>query len=431
VTLDDLLPWLFARTTGGVRWGLERTEEILAGVGDPHRHFRSLHVGGTNGKGSVAALCDSALRTSGAAGRVGLYTSPHLVRFAERIRVDGVPLPDEALISAAERLRPAIEHTGATFFEATTALAFLCFREAGVDTAVVEVGLGGRLDSTNVIEPLACAVTNVALDHMDYLGDTIEAIAREKAGIFKRGVPAITAARGPALAVLKTAAAAAGSPLHVLSDRVEILDVELRGGSTRLELSSPAWGRLALELPLPGAHQVENASLAAELLALLPPAIRPGSDDLFEGFRSVRWPGRLQVEHLSGTTWVFDVAHNPAGVSMLIEALPALDLPRPRVLLVSTLLDKAWRAMLPPLVDTSDAVILTIPFSAPASRVWDPVEVAVWLEDRPGVPPVRIIPSLADAVSRASTLAPHGSVVVTGSFHTVGDAMAVLGIPSV
>jgi dihydrofolate synthase/folylpolyglutamate synthase len=431
VTLEDLLPWLFARTTGGVRWGLERTEELLAGVGDPHRLFRAIHVGGTNGKGSVAALCDSVLRASGAAGRVGLYTSPHLIRFAERIRVDGVPLPDEALISAAERLRPAIERTGATFFEATTALAFLCFREAGVQAAVVEVGLGGRLDSTNVIEPLACAVTNVAMDHTDYLGDTIEAIAGEKAGIFKRGVPAITAARGPALAVLKTAAAAAGAPLHELSERVDLLKAELTGGNTWLELNSSAWGRITLEIPLAGAHQVENASLAVELLALLPPDIRPSSDDLRAGFRSVRWPGRLQVERRSGTTWVFDVAHNPAGASVLADALPALDLPRPRVLLVSILADKEWMKMLPPLVETSDAVILTIPDSAPPSRVWNPAQVAEWLEKRPGTPPVRVIPSLAAAVGRASTLAPHGTVIVTGSFHTVGDAMAVLGVPSV
>jgi dihydrofolate synthase / folylpolyglutamate synthase len=431
VTLEDLLPWLFARTTGGVRWGLERTEELLAGVGDPHRHFRSLHVGGTNGKGSVAALCDAALRASGTAGRIGLYTSHHLIRFAERIRVDGMPVSDDALISAAERLRPAIERTGATFFEATTALAFLCFREAGVDTAVVEVGLGGRLDATNVIEPVACAVTNVTLDHMDYLGDTLEAIAREKAGIFKSGVPAITAARGPALAVLRAAATAAGTPLHELSERVELLDAESKDGCTRIELSSMGWGRLTLELPLAGAHQVENASLAAELLALLPPAIRPSRDDLRAGFRAVRWPGRLQVERRSGTTWVFDVAHNPAGVSMLAEALPTLDLPGPRVLLVSALADKEWREMLPPLVETSDAVILTTPDSAPPSRVWDPGEVAAWLESQPGMPPVRVIPSLTDAVARASTLAPHGTVLVTGSFHTVGDAMAVLGVPSV
>jgi dihydrofolate synthase / folylpolyglutamate synthase len=231
--------------------------------------------------------------------------------------------------------------------------------------------------------------------------------------------------------VLKAAAAAAGAPLHVLAERTELLGVEAAGGSTRIEIISSAWGRIVLEIPLPGAHQVENASLAAELLGLLPDGLRPAGADLQAGFRSVRWPGRLQIEHRSGTTWVFDVAHNPAGVSALVEALRTLDLPGPRILLVSMLADKDWREMLPPLVEQSDAVILTNPDSAPSSRVWNPAQVAEWLERRPGNPPVRVIPSLTAAAGRAATLAPHGTVVVTGSFHTVGDAMAVLGIPSV
>src|SRR5690606_5675739 len=191
MTLDELTPWLFARTSGGIRWGLERTEELLAGVGDPHRHFRSVLIGGTNGKGSVAALCDSVLREA-AGGRIGLYTSPHLVSFSERIRVDGVPVADDVLAAAAARLRASIERTGASFFEATTAMALLAFADAGVEMAVVEVGLGGRLDATNLLTPLVTAVTNVARDHEEYLGDDLAGIAREKGGIFKEGVPALT-----------------------------------------------------------------------------------------------------------------------------------------------------------------------------------------------------------------------------------------------
>jgi len=427
VTLDDLLPWLFARTTGGIRWGLERTEELLAGVDYPHRHFRAIHIGGTNGKGSVASFCDAALRASGGAGRVGLYTSPHLARFGERIRVDGVPLSDEIIAEAARRLQPAIERTGASFFEATTAMAFLCFRECGVETAVVEVGLGGRLDATNVVHPVACAITNVALDHTDYLGDKIEGIALEKAGILKSGVPAITAASEPALSVLRSVAAESGAPLHELRNMADIRSAETRNRRTRVEFRSEHWGQQSLDLPLPGIHQASNAILAAELLALLPPSMRPDWESVRAGFETVRWPGRLQVEQRLGTTWVFDVAHNAAGAEVLAESLAALELPRPLVLVVSILGDKDWKEMLPGLLDQSDAVILTVPTDAPAARSWDPAAVARWLEERGGSPPTRIVPSLPDALQRASTLAPHGSVLVTGSFHTVGEALVELG----
>jgi dihydrofolate synthase / folylpolyglutamate synthase len=428
VTLEEILPWLFSRTTGGIRWGLERTEELLAGVGDPHRHFRALHVGGTNGKGSVSALCDAALRVSGSAGRVGLYTSPHLVRFNERIRVDGVPLPDEAIAAAASRLRPAIERTGASFFEATTAIAFLCFREADVDTAVVEVGLGGRLDATNVVNPVACAVTNVAIDHTDFLGDDLAAIAGEKAGILKRGAPAITAASGVALESLQRRAGEVGAPLFVLSERVEVLESAPIAGGSWARIRSLSWGKQDLEIGLAGPHQVENAMLAAELLALLPGEMRPDWEAIRAGFAGVRWPGRLQVALQAGTTFVFDVAHNPAGVQALAGALPLLELPRPRVLVVSILGDKEWGEMLPPLLEESDAVILTVPETAPVARRWDPEAARVWLAERAGSRPLRVVLPVGRAVRRAATLAPHGTVLVTGSFHTVGDAMAALEI---
>src|ERR1700741_4406771 len=196
---DEAGAWLFARPAGGIRWGLERTQELLAGVGDPHRRFRTIHVAGTNGKGSASALCDAALRAAHPGLTVGLYTSPHLVSFAERIRIGGRPAERELLLTCEARLREAIERSGATFFEATTAIAFLCFAEAGVDVAVVEVGLGGRVDATNVVAPDAVAVTNIARDHVEYLGDSLEEIAAEKAGTFKPGVPAVTGefAAGP------------------------------------------------------------------------------------------------------------------------------------------------------------------------------------------------------------------------------------------
>ncbi len=428
--LGDLAEWLSARTTGGIRWGLERTEELLAGADDPHRRFRSVHVGGTNGKGSVAALCESALRADAAGRRVGLYTSPHLVSFAERIRIDGRPAPEEAIVAAAERLLPAIERTGATFFEATTAIAFLCFADAGVDVAVVEVGLGGRLDSTNVITPLASAVTNVALDHTQYLGESLESIAREKAGIFKPRVPALTGETDPAvLEVLRRAAAEARAPLTALEERVRNVEVETGLTGTRVSFQSAAWGARELSIPLAGAHQARNAVLAAELLSLLPDPLRPAWETVQRGFAGVRWPGRLQVERLRGTTWLFDVAHNPAGVAVLVDALDGLDLPRPLVLLTGILADKEWSRMLGPLLARADAAILTTPPTAPPARRWDPAAAARWVADQLGASP-RVIEDFDAALARATTLAPHGTVLVTGSVHTVGDALAALRLPT-
>jgi len=431
VTLDELTPWLFARASGGVVWGLERTEKLLAGVGDPHRHFNSLLIGGTNGKGSVTALCDAALRAGGG-GRVGMYTSPHLVSFTERVRIDGVPVSAERLAEALERLRPAIEETGASFFEATTAMAFMVFAEEGVDTVVAEVGLGGRLDSTNVLSPLVTAVTNVGLDHTEYLGESLEEIAFEKAGIFKAGVPAIVGEANPAVAaVLRKRADDVRAPLHFLEELADITKVQTTPSETVVSFESRRWGERQLGVPLAGAHQARNAVLAAELLGALPEALRPSWSALSSGFARARWPGRMQIETVGSTTWLFDVAHNPGGAEVLAESLRGMDdLQRPIVALVGILRDKDWRGMLPQILARVDALVLTTPDSAPVSRRWDVAEVGQWCGRELGVWP-RVIPDFSAAIARASTMAPHGTVVVTGSVHTVGDAMSILGVPAV
>ncbi|HET6229126.1 MAG TPA: folylpolyglutamate synthase/dihydrofolate synthase family protein [Longimicrobiaceae bacterium] len=425
---DEPGAWLFARPTGGIRWGLERTEELLAGAGDPHRRFRALHVAGTNGKGSVSTLCESVLRAADAGRTTGLYTSPHLVSFSERIRINGRPVDRELLLACEARLRRAIESSGATFFEATTAIAFLCFAEAGVDVAVVEVGLGGRLDSTNVLSPVATAVTNIGREHTEYLGETLEEIAGEKAGIFKPGVPAVVGETeaGP-LGVIRRRAEEVGAPLVELDRVARISDVRVSVDGTRFSFDSDRWGVREMRIPLIGAHQARNAALAAELLGVLPDDLRPSWDAVEAGFSSVRWPGRMQVERIGGQTWIFDVAHNPAGVATLVRALASLDLPKPIVLLAGILSDKEWGDMLPPLLSRVDAAILTIPPTAPDERRWDPQLAAALVETPPNVA-VRVIPDFAAAVQRATTLAPYGTVLVTGSVHTVGDAMAELGI---
>lgn len=360
--------------------------------GEPQRHFAALHVGGTNGKGSVAVLVAEALRAAGR--RVGLYTSPHLVDVRERMLVDGRPIPREAFAAWTTELMPHLEATGASFFEATTAIAFADFAARGVDVAVVEVGLGGRLDATNVVEPVACAVTRIALEHTDYLGPTLAHIAREKAGIAKPGVPLVVGESDPALAtILREVAIAAGAPV------VEV----------------PADETYDAPLALRGRHQRRNAAVARALLGALPDAWRPGEAAVRTGFARARLPGRFERRG----PWLFDVAHNPDGIRTLVDALANERPPGPVHAVTCILKDKDWRTMLALLAPAVTAVWVTNAPSAPAHRTWDLAEVAHTLGDA-----VRPEPDFARALARACAEA--GTVLVCGSFHTVGDAMACL-----
>lgn len=419
-TYDELIAELFPRLTGGIRWGLERTQRLLAHVGDPHRTFRVVHVGGTNGKGSVAAHADSILRRDGR--RVGLYSSPHLCTFRERIRIDGHAITEDALLRAARRLWPAVQSEAPSFFEATTALAFLALAEAGVEYVVAEVGMGGRLDSTNVVAPDVVVLTNVSLDHVQFLGPTLRDVAREKAGIIKPGVPVVTGEAGDdALLEFRRAADAAGAPLHrVAGDDVSAIETALDG--TRFVVRGTAWGELALHTPLAGVHQAHNAALAVHALGLLPQP--PSAAAVHAGIAATAWPGRLQLERVADVPWVFDVAHNVAGIEALSSALAALPLPRPLVAVLGVLGDKDWAAMLQPLARVADRLILTDPPTAPAERRWSIAEALSAAPSAAAVPDFGAALAAAQAVAAAG----GGTVLVTGSFHTVGDALAALGL---
>ncbi|HUF52110.1 MAG TPA: Mur ligase family protein [Longimicrobiales bacterium] len=422
LTYDQLVAELFPRLTGGIRWGLERTQHILAADGDPHLRYRTVHIGGTNGKGSVAAHVASVLQQDGSS--VGLYTSPHLCTFRERIRINGRAIEESALLRAAERLWPHIEQESPSFFEATTAIAFAAFADANIDIAVVEVGLGGRLDATNVVTPDVVALTNVSLDHVQLLGPTIEHVAREKAGIIKPHVPVITGETGAAaLAIFREAAAAAAAPLRAVSS-TDVGAVTTAMDGTAFDIHTATWGRLHLHSPLPGAHQALNAALAVLLLDAMPPP-RPTHASVIRGVAATRWAGRLQLEYVAGVPWLFDVAHNVAGVEALVAALRGLPLARPVAAVVGVLGDKDWSNMLAPLHRAADRVILTSPPTAPADRRWD---AAAALDAAPA-PHALIVPGFIDALERAHDFAAGtgGTVVVTGSFHTVGDALSALG----
>ncbi|HEY5219224.1 MAG TPA: Mur ligase family protein, partial [Gemmatimonadaceae bacterium] len=260
---QDALDYLFARTTSGYKFGLERTETLLEALGNPHRDFPVLHVAGTNGKGSAVASAGALLGAKGL--RVGRYTSPHLVDFRERITVGQAEIPGAEVVEFVERWTPLVEKIGATFFEATTVMAFEHFRSQRVDVALIETGLGGRLDTTNVVDPLSAGVISIGLDHTEYLGNTLEEIAYEKAGIFKPGRPAVIGEPDPHIRALlaERAVAAGASEVRVVSERARVdgLTVDARG--TEFTLSALGETR-RLRTPLTGVHQAANLAFTLE-----------------------------------------------------------------------------------------------------------------------------------------------------------------------
>lgn len=419
---DPLMGRLFPPLATGVHWGLERTVRALEAVGDPHRRFASVHIGGTNGKGSVAATVAAVLNESGR--RAGCFTSPHLCSFRERIVIGGVALSEAELAERADEIRDVVVRFGLTFFEAVTVLGFHVFGRAEVDIAAVEVGLGGRLDATNVLTPQVSAVTNVALDHADYLGDTLAQIAREKAGIVKPGVPFATAETTPdLLATFERVAAERGAPFHPVDPGLA-RDMRVARDHTAFTLQTRSWGELRVRTPLVGLHQAANTALAVEVLERLPAGLRPERDAVLRGVASVNHPGRDQIERIDGVTWLFDVAHNTAGIHSLVDTLDRLDLPRPLVALVGVLGDKDWRSMLPPLFSRADLAVLTQAPSAPPERRWDAAAAADAVQH---VCSLRVEEDFVAAVARARQEAAEGTVVVTGSVHTVGSALHLLG----
>jgi dihydrofolate synthase/folylpolyglutamate synthase len=329
--LAQALERLYALRTFGIKPGLEATAAFLERLGNPHHTFAAIHVAGTNGKGSVCAMLDAVLRQAGL--RPGLYTSPHLIRFNERIRVDGAEITDEALGELFECLEPhAAEVARAqggrdlTFFEFTSALAFEHFRRQGVKIAVIETGLGGRLDATNVVFPLVSVITRIGLEHTQYLGDTLEAIAGEKAGIVKAGRPVVCGATpDEARGVIRQRAAALNTAFVDAAEAVTARRVSqsLEGQTVALAGSDTDYGRVRVALL--GRHQLENVATAVatlEAVARCSPLTFDG-DVVRAGLAAARWPGRLQVLAAEPPV-VLDGAHNPDGARMLAAALKEL-----------------------------------------------------------------------------------------------------------
>jgi dihydrofolate synthase/folylpolyglutamate synthase len=397
--LDSLQPL-------AIRFGLERVERALAALGRPDRGLAVLHVAGTNGKGSTCAMAAAALRAAGH--RVGLYTSPHLVRFHERIQVNGEPISDEALSERVERVRSACpwhdrgdSGERLTYFEFATLLGLVHFAEERVDVAVLEVGLGGRLDATNAVTPRVTAVSRIGLDHVQLLGNTLDSIAREKAGIFKRGVPAVVArAQDPeALRALREEAVTRGAPFSVAD----------------ADWSGP--------VALRGPHQRDNAALAAAALHLLDgEGVRVGEEHIGRGIAEARWPGRL--EEVGGM--VLDGAHNPDGAAALATALPVLYPGRPVELVFGVLTDKDHGGMVRILGPAARRMHLVAP-NSPRAR--PPAEYRDLAARHCAEVDVHESCSAAMACAREGSR--DGAVVcVAGSLYLVGEARSLLATGS-
>ena len=349
--MDASLAWLFSKQRFGLKPGLTRVGALLAELGHPQEGFGTVLVGGTNGKGSTAATLSSILTHGGR--RTALFTSPHLTHFSERFAVNGERFEDSLILETLAEIRPAAERAGATFFEITTALGVLLFARAGVETAVMEVGLGGRFDATNVLEPLLSIITGISRDHTHILGDTPAEIAREKAGIMRSGRRCLTGARDEALVTLRQEAARVGAELWALDDDIGLTAQSLGWGGLGLEVKSPL-GSLEVRSPLLGEHQARNVALAvvaAQALEVDEAAIR-------EGVAATRWAGRLEPVRFEERTFLLDGAHNPEAASALARALAGLGVEH-AVLVFGIMANKEIAEVVAALSPIAKEVILT------------------------------------------------------------------------
>jgi dihydrofolate synthase/folylpolyglutamate synthase len=391
--------------------GLERIRAVLEALGHPQDRLRFVHVAGTNGKGSTCAMIESALRAAGR--RTGLFTSPHLAEPTERIRINGDPISAERFAEAFDRVHAANapdDHT--TYFETVTAMALLVFAEEAAEMVVLEVGLGGRLDATNVVSPELCVITPVDFDHETLLGKSLESIAGEKGGILKAGVPAVFARQRPEAARVLDGRAAELAIAVARTANWSVCDLELDARGSRFRLSGER--SLGIACPLAGEHQVENAVTAAVALACL------GVPDsaIEAGIARTRWPGRL--ERVSERPeMILDGAHNPAGARALAAYIDRFYSHRRVRLIYGAMRDKAIDEISGILFPRAQQVIVTAPQQA---RALAPEA----LRDLGGHPDLRTAPTLRDALALVEDASPEDVVFVTGSLFLVAEARALL-----
>jgi dihydrofolate synthase / folylpolyglutamate synthase len=404
MTYPEAIQYLYGLRIFGAKLGLENTFKLAALAGHPEQCLRFIHVAGTNGKGSTCAMLESIYHQAGL--RTGLFTSPHLISFRERIQVRRELISEQDVVRLVEKFQsllaqfPKDHHP--TFFEVVTVMALDFFAERSCDLVIWETGLGGRLDATNIVTPLASVITNIGLDHQQWLGDTMDKIAFEKAGIIKPGVPVATTADEPkALAVIRHAASQRNAPLT-------IVDAIPRG--------------LPDVLPLPGEHQKRNAALALAVVRLLQKQIPVSAEQIANGLRKVHWPGRLQLlDQPDGKKILLDGAHNIAGAHVLRETVEN-DFPASkRTLILGVLVDKDWRQICGILAPTAGH-ILTVPVAS--QRTANQEDLAQACRAANPAATVLVCHSLAEALRHTAN---EQFIIITGSLYLIGEALELLG----
>ena len=413
MTYTEAIPFLYGLRLFGLKLGLENTRRLAELAGNPHHRLRFIHVAGTNGKGSTCAMLDSIYRAAGL--RVGLFTSPHLVSFRERIQVNRQLIPETDVVRLVGEMQPLLKRFPAnhhpTFFEAVTVMALRYFAEQHCDLVIWETGLGGRLDATNIVTPLASVITNIALDHEKWLGETLGKIAGEKAGIIKPRVPVVTGANvAEAAEVIAEVARMREAPLTVVTpDAVnKLLPREIM-------------------LSLPGEHQRRNAAVAIAVVRGLQSIIPIPDDDetLRQGLENVVWPGRLQIVQRGQQTLLFDGAHNPAGAEALRAALEKYFPNQIPTFVLGTLADKAWSRLCSILAPLAQRVFLV---PVPSQRTASPAELLPAVQKANPRATVVVCGSLGEALPQLQS---EPFVVVTGSLYLVGEALEYLGLAEV
>jgi dihydrofolate synthase/folylpolyglutamate synthase len=401
VTYSEAIQFLYGLQMFGANFGLENTRKFAALAGHPQAKLRFIHVAGTNGKGSTCAMLEGIYRAAGL--RVGLFTSPHLVSFRERIQVNRRLIPENEVVRLVEELRTANNENDVTLFEFATVMALEFFAGQKCDLVIWETGLGGRLDATNIVTPLASVITNIGLDHQQWLGDTLAKIAAEKAGIIKPGIPVLTATEESlALDLIERVARENGSPLTRVTGNPE--------SSIRYPVS------------LPGDHQKINAALALATVAVLQKQIPVTENQIIAGLKNVDWPGRLQLIQIpDGQTILLDGAHNADGAKVLRAALEKHFKPLRPVIIFGALADKNWPAICRTLAPLA-AKIFTVPVAS--VRTADARELAAEFQSANPAAAVAVCENFSGAIN-ACKYEPF--VVVTGSLYLVGEALESLG----
>jgi dihydrofolate synthase/folylpolyglutamate synthase len=404
---DEAIHYLYDQRLFGMKLGLANAFRLAAAAGNPQENLRFIHVAGTNGKGSTCAMLEGIYREAGL--QVGLFTSPHLVSFSERIQINRVPISADEIVRQVEFIRDSIDafdpgaDLGApTFFEISTIIALRYFAAERCDLVIWETGMGGRLDATNIVMPLASVITNIQLDHQKWLGHTIPEIAREKAGIIKPGVPVITGADDPAaLAVIQAVSNRGSSPLKIVGNE------------------NPA--AQPLELGLTGAHQQKNAAVARAVVETLQPQIPVPQNAIRRGLKNVRWSGRLERIRRGAQTVLLDGAHNPAGAETLAAALRNDPAGRPAIIL-ATLQDKDYAEMTRILAPLASKLVLA---PVGSERSADPASLLECCRAVCPDTPATATDSLAAALEETGA---EPFVVIAGSLHLIGEAMELLGL---